>query len=409
MLPLIALRNLARNRRRTLLSLSVVSFGFLAILLTGGFVRQSFSGLSEALIRGGLGHIEVAPGSPGDPTAQIGKPPAFENWQSVRDMIEGRADVRAAGATLQFAGVATRGEQTASVVGLGIEPDREERIGTDVRIREGVNLSADAGGAGDPIVLLGMGLAKALGAKPGDVITLMAATPAGSLNAMDVQVVGLFTTGLQELDARMVKTRLTDAQQLLGTENVSSLIVGLSSAESTPAVMHDLRRSLASSSPALGVADWESRAPFYGQVRGLYIGIFAFLGTIVAVLVTLSSSNTMLMSVLERVREFGMLLAIGTSRSQIGQLLVLEAVWLSIIGCAIGSVTGVIAVAVINGIHIKMPPPPGAADPIDLALMVQGTDFALIFAGLTFVLIAGTLPPLLRVFRLKIVEALSHI
>jgi len=323
-------------------------------------------------------------------------------------MIEGRADVRAAGATIQFAGVATRGEQTASVVGLGIEPDREERIGTDVRVRDGVNLTADAG-TGDPIVLLGMGLARALGAKPGDVITLMAATPSGSLNAMDVQVVGLFTTGLQELDARMVKTRLADAQQLLGTENVSSLIVGLTSAEITSTVVADLRQAVASSSPALGVADWESRAPFYGQVRGLYIGIFAFLGTIVAVLVTLSSSNTMLMSVLERVREFGMLLAIGTSRSQIGQLLVLEAIWLSIIGCVIGSVSGVIAVTVINGLHIKMPPPPGAADPIDLALMVQGTDFALIFAGLTVVLIAGTIPPLMRVFRLKIVEALSHI
>ena len=61
MLTFIALRNLARNRRRTLLSLTVIGFGFLAILLTGGFVRHSFNGLSEAVIRGGLGHLEVAP------------------------------------------------------------------------------------------------------------------------------------------------------------------------------------------------------------------------------------------------------------------------------------------------------------------------------------------------------------
>ena len=408
MLPLVALRNLARNRHRTVLSLSVVSFGFMALLLTGGFVRQSFSGLSEALIRGGLGHLEVSPSSAGDPTTQTGKPPAFENWQSVREMIESRGDVRAAGATIQFAGVATHSEQTAAVVGLGVEPDREQRIGTDVRIRDGANLSVRIADR-DPTVLLGMGLARALSAKPGDVITLMVATPEGSLNAMDVQVVGLFTTGIQELDARMIKTHLSDAQQLLGTEKVTSLIVGLTSAELTSIVASDLRLAVASASPALGVADWESRAPFYGQVRGLYVGIFTFLGTIVAVLVTLSSSNTMLMSVLERVREFGMLLAIGTSRSQIGQLLVLEAIWLSTIGCAIGSVAGVITVTVINGIGIKMPPPPGAVDPIDLALMVRSTDFALIFAVLTVVLIAGTIPPLMRVFRLKIVEALSHI
>jgi putative ABC transport system permease protein len=408
MLPLIALRNLARNRRRTLLSLSVVSFGFLAILLTGGFVRESFAGLSEALIHGGLGHIEIAPGAAGDLSAQTGKPPAFEDWQRVRQAVEGRGDVRAAGATIQFAGVATHGELTASVVGLGVEPDRETRIGTDVRIRDGANLQADRA-AGDPAVLLGMGLARALGAKPGDLITLMAATPDGSLNAMDVEVVGLFTTGIQELDARMIKTRLADAQQLLGTDKVTSLIVGLTNSALTATAAGELQREVADSTPALHVADWESRAPFYGQVRGLYIGIFAFLGTIVAVLVTLSSSNTMLMSVLERVREFGMLLAIGTSRSQIGQLLVFEAIWLSIIGCAIGSVAGMAAVAVINNIGIKMPPPPGAVDPIDLALRVAPSDFAFIFAGLTIVLIAGTIPPLLRVFRLKIVESLSHI
>ena len=61
MLSLIALRNLARNRRRTLLAVLVVAAGSAGLLVTGGFVRYSFDGLSEAIIHGGLGHIEVIP------------------------------------------------------------------------------------------------------------------------------------------------------------------------------------------------------------------------------------------------------------------------------------------------------------------------------------------------------------
>ena len=117
----------------------------------------------------------------------------------------------------------------------------------------------------------------------------------------------------------------------------------------------------------------------------------------------------MLMSVLERVREFGMLLAIGTSRAQIAQLLVLEAIWLSMLGSLAGSVAAVAAVTTINFSGIKMPPPPGAVDPIDLALVVKPGDFMFIAAALALVLVGAAVPPLLRVFRLRIVEALAHV
>ena len=69
-------------------------------------------------------------------------------------------------------------------------------------------------------------------------------------------------------------------------------------------------------------------------MRALYTGIFVFLGIIVAALVALSSANTLLMSVLERIRELGTLLAIGTSRSQLARLLLFEALWLAALGVA---------------------------------------------------------------------------
>jgi putative ABC transport system permease protein len=412
MLALIALRNLSRNRRRTLLSLLVVSVGFVGLVLTAGFVRSSFEGLREAVIQGGLGHLEVIPVSDlnaADSADRTGRPPGLRRWREIRDTIERQTNVRAAGAAIQFAGVATNGGSSASFVGVAVEPERERSMGMQVRIRQGANLPETTGSEADDHVLLGVGLARTLNVATGDTITVMAATADGSLNAVDMIVDGLFTTGFQELDVRVLKTSVVDAQRLLSTDNVTSIIVGLTETGATPAVETALRQLFSSEVQPLSIVSWEERAPFYGQVRALYSSIFAFLGTIVALLVALSISNTMLMSVLERVREFGTLLAIGTSRGQLAQLLIFEALWLALLGGIAGSALGLGLVTLINAIRINMPPPPAAVDPIVLELLVTPADFAWIFASMTLILAVAAVPPMLRVFRLQIVDALGHV
>jgi len=150
-----------------------------------------------------------------------------------------------------------------------------------------------------------------------------------------VRVAGLVTTGLQELDARLLKTHLVTGERLLGTDRVSSIVIGLDDTARTQEVGDALALRLRSaSSEPLVLTDWRARAPFYGQVRALYSGVFWFLGGIVFVLVCLATSNTLLMSVMERVREFGTLLAIGTGRGQVALMVVLEALWLGVVGSA---------------------------------------------------------------------------
>ena len=411
-LALIALRNLGRNRRRTLLSLLVVAAGAAALILTAGFVRFSFEGLAEAIIRGGLGHLEVAPARDVRGTdsslERWARPPGWSAWEGLREAIEGRPHVRAAGALIQFAGVANLKERSTSFLGMGVEPDRERRMGMEVKLRGGEDLPAQAPPEGEDQVLLGVGLARALGAGPGDTVTLVAATASGSLDAIDVTVCGLITTGLQELDGRLLKTHVVTAQRLLGTTSVSALVVGLDDAAHTQAARADILSLPALSGGDFLVQDWETRAPFYHQVRALYGGIFVFLGTLVFALVTLSTSNTLLMSVLERVREFGTLRAIGTSRGQVAALVVLEALWLGLLGGLMGGGLGLGLTLIINARRIRMPPPPGAADPLVLALKSEPADFALALAFMVLVLGVASLLPALRVVRLRIVEALSH-
>ncbi len=408
----IALRNLARNRRRTALTLLLVAAGCVAMTLTAGFIRYSFGGLREAIVRGGLGHIEVAPAQDlegGTSPLERSGAPGFAGWEGVRRDIESVPHVKAAGGAVRLTGIASRGERTIAVLAVAVEPERERRMGFDVKLRAGAYLPDQGPAEGEDVVALGMGLARALGVQPGDVVTLTALTADGTLNACDMTVVGLLTTGLQDLDARFAKMHLASAQRLLGTENASSILVALDDTSLTDAVAAEIRARLGGHEPALGVAGWEARAPFYGQVKALYSGIFWFLGGIVFVLVCLATSNTLLMAILERVREIGTLLALGTSRTQVAAIVVFEALWLGLFGAVLGDAAGLGLAFAINAAHVKMPPPPGAASGIDLRLVVQAQDLLLVGALMIVVLAVAAVLPAVRAVRLRIVEALGHV
>ncbi len=414
MLPLIALRNLSRNRRRTLLSLIVVSVGVISLLLTLGFIRYSFQGLSQAIIRGGLAHLEIAPQEAGEPAnaslgSRAGMPPAFHDWQPIRERLEHRHGITAVSAAIQLAGMLMNGDRSVAFVGAALEPARLHKMEIEVKIRAGDKLPDEAPAAGEDKVLLGVELASTLGAKPGDSIVAMVATANGTLNAVDLNVAGIFTTGLQDLDARMAQMHLATGERLLGTDNVTSLLVGLTDERATASMAETIRADLKAEPQHLAVTDWETRAPFYRQVRGLYIGIFVFLGTIIGLLIALSTSNTFQMAVLERIREFGTLMAMGTNRLQLARLVVFEAMWLALIGGAAGGLLALLIMWGINAAEIQMPPPPAAVDPITLTVLILPTDFLWAIVFMIVLLVFATIPPIAKIFRLRIIEALSHV
>jgi len=304
--------------------------------------------------------------------------------------------------------MATHRDRSTAFFAMAVEPARERRMGIRSKLRAGEELSDEAPAEGEDEVLLGVGLARVLRVAPRESIVLVTSTSEGSLDAIDVTVRGLVTTGLQELDARLLKTHVVTAQRLLGTASVSSLIVGLDSTDRTAAAQADLEALLRARFPSLSVVDWETRAPFYRQVRSLYRAIFAFLGGVVFLLVVLSSSNTLLMSVLERMREFGTLRAIGTSKGQVGTLVMLESLWLGLISGIAGAALGQGLALLINHLKLRMPPPPGAAEPLELILKVESSDLLAVVAFMVLLLGLASLFPALRVMRLRIAQALAH-
>jgi putative ABC transport system permease protein len=410
----VALRNLSRNRRRTAATLGIVAAGTAALLLTAGFVRFSFEGLAEAMIHGGLGHLEVVARAAIEAKgpAALDRPltEALDGWRPLRAELERLPHVAAVGANLQVVGLAQNASGASfSFVGIGVEPEREAAMGFETRLRAGSGLGGAAPLPGEDGVLLASGLAASLGVAPGDVVTLLATNADGMLNALDVRVAGVITTGVADLDTRFLKLHLASAGRLLQTDRVSNLLVVLDDTAATAEAESAARALLAGRQPEIAVVPWSARAAFYDQVRGLYRGIFWFLGSIVFVLVVLAASNTLAMTVLERVRELGALRALGTSRAQIAGMLLAESIWLGLLGALAGCLLGAAATVGLNAAHLRMPPPPGAVDPIDLQLAFVPEAYAAAIALMVAVLAVAAVAPVVRAARLAVVEALGHV
>jgi putative ABC transport system permease protein len=115
------------------------------------------------------------------------------------------------------------------------------------------------------------------------------------------------------------------------------------------------------------------------------------------------------MTMMERVREIGTLLALGTSRAGIGALFLGEALWLGLLGALAGDALGLALASAINALRIEMPPPPGAVSGFPLQLQLAPGDFLLGTGLMLAVMAVSALLPIARATRLRIVDALGHV
>ncbi len=138
--------------------------------------------------------MPAATAGPGGPDRSA--PPALADWPRVREAAESMPHVLAAGAAVYLTGMVSKEDRSSAFVGVALEPERERKMNLEVKIRGGANLADSAPPVGEDEVLLGVTLAQSLGAVPGDVVTITALTANGTLNALDVRVAGLVTTGL---------------------------------------------------------------------------------------------------------------------------------------------------------------------------------------------------------------------
>src|SRR5688572_5834730 len=400
----LALRNLLRQPRRTVIALSSISFGVIALLLSCGFIEWIFWAMRDATIHSRLGHIQIASseffaGSSANPSAFVLPQDAPE-----LALIASIPDVRMVTPRVSFSGLASRGEATISFLGEGVNPEREEQVSRLLHIVRGQGLSsADPKG-----IVIGQGLAALLGVTIGDPVILLVNTASGGINAVEAHVRGFFYTVSKQFDDAALRIPLGLAQELLRITGSHVWVVLLSDTARTQTVAQSLKHQLSTRRSSWQLKTWDELAEFYNQTVALYSRQMNVVKFIIGLIIVLSIANTMTMNVLERTGEIGTLMALGTKRRQILRQFLVEGFTLGVVGGTFGTLVGVGLALATSYVGIPMPPAPGMSTGFTGEILVTPGLAAQAFFLAILTSVAASVYPSWKASKLKIVDALRH-
>lgn len=400
----LALRNLLRQPVRTLIAISAIFFGVMALMLGGGFIEWIFWAMREATVYSKLGHIQIA--KAGYFSQAQAEPGAFIIPGDGREIpkIASIPGVRLVTSRLAFNGLASHKDTTTSFIGEGVEPEKEASVSHLLHIVKGQNVSTN-----DPKgMILGQGLANSLGVDVGDTVVLLVTLSSGGINAVEGRVRGTFFTVSKEFDDSALRVPISLARELLRVSGAHTWVVLLDRTEDTSVVMKQLQGVLRDDKNQLEIRSWNELADFYNKTVTLYSRQMNVVKLIIALIIILGIANTMTMNVLERTGEIGTLMAIGNKGKQIMRLFVTEGFILGLIGGVGGVFIGYVLAETISRIGIPMPPAPGMTTGFTGQIRVTWTlaTQALVIAVVTS--LAASLYPAWKASRLNIVDALRH-
>lgn len=396
-----AVQNTRRNRRRSLVTASIAALGTAAILLAGGFALFTYEALAQAAARS-TGHLILGQPAQFERDEDVPLQHGLSEVATLRTQLLAEPEVRQVLPKIEFNGLISNGDKSTVMLATGVDPDGEFAVkGPFLTLKDGQVLSS---GSDEPGVMLGEGLARNLKARPGTSLTLLATTTEGAMNAVDVVVKGVFSTGVPDIDKRLVYTDIQLAQRLLVTDKVSSLGVFLDRMAATETVQQRLARQW----PQLKVLSWQDQAFFYRSVRDLYNRIFGALGLIIGVIVVFVVTNAMAMAIIERTREIGTLRALGTLPSQLLRSLALEGLVLGGVGAVAGAVLALGISLALYVFPVQMPPPPGRSDGYPLNISIDPTLYALTLLAMVTLTMVASWWVARKTVHLPVVNALAH-
>ncbi len=463
----IALRNILRNRRRSLMTGSAVAAGALATLLFGGFAAYIFAGLETNNVQR-IGHLTVF--RAGYFLFGAGNPAAYgiEKYRDVMALIGNdpvlRPMINVMTPTQSLLGIAGNfsGEHDASktFIGVGLIPSDRDRMRRWDEFGTGATSAADMrlSDSDETRGLIGFGLARILGlcgplglqdcpsvptatvgpengappatnesltelahrdggasgsASTAPHIELLAATAGGAPNVVSLIVGGAEPQGVKELDDNYIAMPVALAQQLVygrGEHKVTAIVLQLHRSEDMPIARARLSTLFRSNHLDLEVRDFGELTPFYGQAVRLFSAIFLFIALVMGVIVLFAVVNTMTMNVMERTNEIGTVRAMGVRRGGIRSQFIAEGLLIGAIGATAGSALAFLIAALVNHNGLTWVPP-GNANPVPLHVAVSSSPLLVIAAWIGLVLIAtiAALVPANSAARLSVVDALRHV
>jgi len=352
----IALRNLFRYKRRTILTTSLITFGVAFVLVfvsvTASFKSMMIGEITDSM----LGHIQIHKRGY---VASLDNLPlnlnlAPQAFKKVEEALTGIPEVETWSPRIKFGGVFSNFIDSTNIRLNAVDPDREWAT---VPLLSSRIISGDKTVKPGEILVPEL-LAKGMKVKVGDTAVVVATNEDGSVNGYQFTVSGILrsVTGPGGRDGYI---HIEDGRRILRLEEaaVSEVAIRLESFDALRHVVARLEETLgkeknAQGQPAFEIHDWTKLSPFYNIVRMIDVMTFSIRLMLIAV-VLISIMNVMIMAVYERTREIGTIAAIGTLPGRILSLFVIEGLSLGVLGAISGTVLGGLAVMALNIFKIR--------------------------------------------------------
>ena len=332
----IAFRNIFRQKRRTILTALAMIVGFTLLSITIGLSDGAYGGIIEMFTRNRTGHIQV------HRAGYLDKPSLYETidgYAAIGETIQGTAGVEAWTPRVYAAGLGSVGEKSTAVQVIGIDVARETQATRfDKKVIEGSVFAETASHE----AVIGKGLAKIISGTVGSEIVIFSQGADGSIANDVYKIVGIAESGDDVTDRVACYLHIEDAQELFVLEGrIHEIVVIVSNINHVSKITNALEARLNNST--LEVSPWQVVAKsFYRAMKTDQQGD-AISRWVIMFIVAIGVLNTVLMSVLERTREYGVLKAIGTKPTQIFWLVVCEVIIITIGSICVGVPLGVLA------------------------------------------------------------------
>ena len=347
----VAMRFLREGRMQTVLIIVGVAAGVAVV----AYISALISGLQRNTLEKTLGaqaHITIsAPEDAAFTTSantfntttlqqvqpRTQRPRAIVNWQALVPVLEAMPDVAAVSPMVSGAGLAQRGEASKAIALLGVDLDRYDRI---VGLRSKVVDGVARLGPGEAIV--GRELASDLGLRVGDRVSLIVGgTNAGSSVVDSVRVTALVDLGVRELNRRTVIVPLRAAQSLVGLPGgATNLDLALTDVWAAAALSGELAQRF-----PYKVEGWqEANAQLVSALNAQSVST-ALIRGVVMVVVVLGIASVLVVSVVQKRREIGILRAMGATQGQIQRVFLLQGAIVGALGSALGVLLAMLLIA----------------------------------------------------------------
>jgi len=327
----IALRDLGRNRRRSLFSLIAVGLGLALVIVISGYIAGVIDGSLQNSIELQTGHVQLRAESYEEEKLSLLWGDLIENPADLVNQARGMSEVKAASPVLWASGVLSTIDESAGVRVTGIDPTSAIHNPVREGLVAGEFLTPDERGT----ILIGKRLADNMGIGVGQRVSLIVGQSEGTPDEGIFTIKGLFATGVPGYDNNTVFMSLSQAQAFTGAgERASAIVIMLHDQEDAAQVVAALEH------PGISGQTWEELNSFLLESVQAGLGFYYLMYGIVIMVVAVIITNTLLMSVFERTREMGILAALGMKGRQIMLMFLLEAAILALLGIVAGNLLG---------------------------------------------------------------------